>query len=109
MEMRKTAERGEGVLDLDAIERGMLSSGFDDRGRRAELGCSREKVVTVDRSAPQCDEQTSGLERASVDADAKHESHTRLSRVAEPAAGRLDHFGERERGLIAGNWRRHCS
>jgi hypothetical protein len=30
-----------------------------------------------------------------------------MRRVAEPAAGGLDHFGERERGLIAGNWRRH--
>ena len=105
--MREAAERGEGVIDLDAIERGMLSSGFDDRGRRAELGCLREKVVTVDRSAVQCDEQTAGLERASIDADAQHESHTRLSGMAESAAAGLDHFGECERGLIAGNWRRH--
>jgi len=107
MGMRETAERGEGVIDLDAIERGMSSSGFDDRRCCIELGRFREIVVTVNRCAAQCDEQTAGLERASVDADAEHESDSRMRRVAEPAAGGLDHFGEREGGLIAGNWRRH--
>src|ERR1700674_1017953 len=107
MGVREAAECGEGVIDLDAIERRMSSAGFDDRGGCAELGCLREIVVTVDRCAAQCDEQTAGLERASIDAHAQHESDAGMSRMAEPAAGGLDHFGERERGLIAGNWRRH--
>src|SRR5207253_10724083 len=107
MAMRETAERGEGVIDLDAIERGMSSSGFDDRSGRAELGGLSEIVVAIEGRAAECDEQTAGLERASIDADAEHESYARMSRVTEPAASGLDHFGERECGLIAGNRRRH--
>src|SRR6266849_4769024 len=107
MAVSETAERGESIVDLNAIERGMSSSGFDDCGRCVEFGCLREIVVAIDRCAAQCDEQTAGLERASIDADAEHESDARLSRVAEPAASSLDYFGEGECGLIAGNWRRH--
>jgi len=107
MAARETAERGEGIVDLDAINRGMSSPGFDDRGGCVELGGLREIVVAVDRCAAPCDEQNAGLELASVDAYAEHKSDAWMSRVAEPSARGLDHFGERERGLIAGNWRHH--
>src|SRR5262249_39919726 len=70
MAMREAAKCLEGIIHLDAIERRMAPSACDDRCCGAFGRGLRQIVVAVSCCAWQRDEQSAGLERARVDADA---------------------------------------
>ena len=56
MAAREPAERGESIVNLDAIESGMTAASLDDRGYRATRGGLWQIVMAVGRCASQRDE-----------------------------------------------------